>query len=62
MTRNERVMTGLVLVRFPEIDPETALHWIYTRNGEFEGLSPADFEQKYGGKRFKKRIASLKKF
>lgn len=61
MTRNEKVMTGLVMVKFPEIDADEALHWIFTRNAEFEGLSPADFEQKYGGKRFKRAISRLKK-
>lgn len=60
MTRNERIMTALVMAKFPEINIDEALHWIFTRNADFEGLSPADFEQKYGNKKFKKAILRLK--
>lgn len=62
MSRREKVMVGLITQKWPQIAPEDILRWIHRRNDFFDDISPASFEDKFGAKRFKKKVAAMKEF
>lgn len=59
MTRHEKIMIVEIKKRFPEVKEDEVARWIYRRNKIFDDLSPADFNNKFGGKRWKKRLIKV---
>lgn len=60
MTRIERQLISYILEENSKLNQKELKHWLYTRNKEFDNISPFDFYQKLGGKKFKKKIQSIR--
>lgn len=62
MTRRERIIFSEILKQWPQTKPDDARKWIHTLHPEFDNLSPFAYNEKFGGKRFKKRLGKVEFF